>query len=120
MAMGEEIVTMGLALRPVARVVRADGPDWATHTDRGSHPDQYALKPFGAFETAMNQPAVITNRMTGAERYCAKHQEHRESAPRNVDRRQRERGNEHAAVPNRSERIPSHVSGDGIGIRANY
>ena len=54
----EEIVTIALALCPVADVVRANHPERSLHADERSGPDEHSLGPFPALERAMDEAAM--------------------------------------------------------------
>src|SRR3546814_19456342 len=60
----EEGVAIGLPLRPVARVVRADDAVWTGHADEGAEPDERAGEPARRRKAAVDPHAMIADNMT--------------------------------------------------------
>ena len=61
-------MAIGLALRPVAEIVRLDDPERSLHADERAHPHERALDPLGALKSPVDQAPVEPDRMSGAHR----------------------------------------------------
>jgi hypothetical protein len=65
---GKERMAVGAALRQVAHVVGADGPERTAHADHRAKIDQDTLEPLRTLEAAMDKAPMKADRMAKAER----------------------------------------------------
>ncbi|KAK0343955.1 hypothetical protein LTR94_016398 [Friedmanniomyces endolithicus] len=106
------VVTVGLALGPVADVVGADHPEGAAHADQGPEPGQDALQPQRAIEAAVDQPTVKSDRMAQQKRRPCHDDEDCDSGEAEGLGAEDQGGGQHGAVPQRVTRVPDDTAFD--------
>lgn len=99
LAVAEEPVAIGLALSPVADVVKADSPQWTTHSDQYANIDHRSFEPLRTIEATVDQSAVKPHGMANAQGKTRQGQEHNKTAPAEKHRAQDHRARDERHVP---------------------
>jgi hypothetical protein len=114
---GQIVVTVGLALGPVAQVVGADHPERAAHAHRGPDPDKPVLQPQRTLEAAVDHAPVKADGMAEQQGRPGRQDEDGNGCGADRQRPGDQGHDQHRSVPQRMNRVPDHAPGDGITSR---
>ena len=96
----------GLALMPVAHVMRPDHSKGACHAHQCTEPDQKVFKPLGCFERLVNQQPVHADRMACANGHGSRRQKDQKACRAGKDKQGRQSPRSHHHQPERFLGIP--------------
>ena len=97
----------GLALMPVTQIMGADHANRPRHADKGAKPDKGVFDDSRGFEAAMDQQAVHSHRMAGADGHGRQSEKDQQGVKLWI---QQDSGDPGKAMPEQPERFDGHAS----------
>ncbi|WP_260581397.1 hypothetical protein [Sphingopyxis sp. PET50] len=108
-------MAVGLPLRPVACVVRANDAIGPRHADVGAEPDKRARQPARRLEAAVDHHPVITDAVPKQQRGAGGDEEERDRPRRDEEGAGDQRDERHATIPRDARRVGADGAGNRIG-----